>query len=392
MAPLERAERDAVGSIGHSGRLTGVAVGDALRETYTLFGSTASRDRVLGYVTGVGSLAPIARGMGEAGGSMVLRTQAMFLETQNRLLHGERLGTIDGALRAGYGDLFPAMRRPRTSEIEAVLAEGRYLEALKPHPLSAAEVRARVEAMSVPWVRKDLPDASVAAMARLTELDRLVARCDPAAPFVVDVLRGRLGDYREAPEPEPETLDDPVARTGYQLQRGFDPLLTVLPTAVLVTMFAPLGIAAGEVASDPDQLENAVRMMLKRLEHALRRFLVSKLAELYGEAWFDALPSDIRGAWRRGRQRAIDAGRRPDELIAYADIDHYRRIIEHPERWERLFEPVFRDQSAIRETLRRIAVIRNDGAHFRVVTAEDLIVLRAEGVHLATWLGIRLGD
>jgi hypothetical protein len=87
----------------------------------------------------------------------------------------------------------------------------------------------------------------------------------------------------------------------------------------------------------------------------------------------------------------IDEGRTPDELIAYADIDHYRRIIEHPDRWSAMFEPVFKDQAAIRETLRRITVIRNPGAHFRAVTVEDLIILRAEGVHLSNWLGTRLG-
>ena len=103
------------------------------------------------------------------------------------------------------------------------------------------------------------------------------------------------------------------------------------------------------------------------------------------------MPSEIRRGWAAGRQKDIDEGRPPDELIAYADIDHYRRIIEHPDRWATMFEPVFKDQAAIRETLRRIAVIRNPGAHFRTVTVEDLIILRAEGAHLAKWLGIRLG-
>jgi hypothetical protein len=283
------------------------------------------------------------------------------------------------------------MRAARNSEIEAVIAAAQS-DLLKPYPDWAAEARATFEAMTTPWVRADLPDASIEAMSRLTSLDRLIGHAAPGGADVVVELRARLGDYREGDVPAPEELNDPIARTGYQLERGFDPVLTVLPTAVLTAMFAPFHDGDQSVAVDPDHIDNAVRMMLKRLEQALRRFIVEKLRELHGDDWFDRLSSDIRRAWNNKRQGDIDAGRVPEPLIHYADIDHYRKIIERPDHWEALFEPVFKDMAAIRETLRRIAVIRNPTAHFRAVSVEDLIILRAEGAHLSRWLGIRLGS
>jgi hypothetical protein len=384
---------------GRIGQLDGVsqlatrraAIG-ALEDAYAALGMGKDRERLLGHVTGVGSLARIASGLIDHAGDMRRRTSEMLAETERLLAGGAQIGAIDGALRTGYRDLFPAMRRPRATEIEAVITATTALEALKPYPDWAAQARQRFDAISTPWVRSDLPDASIAAMARLVTLDKVVDHGRPGDSGVIEALRGRLGDYRGDDASSGDALDDPVARTGYQLDRGFDPVLTVLPTAVVAVMFAPFGASDPAVEVDPDQLENAVRMLIKRLEHALRRFIADRLQSLYGDTWFDALPSEIRRAWTAGRQRDIEAGRTPDDLIAYADFEHYRRIIEHPDRWPRLFEPVFRDQAAIRETLRRIAVIRNPGAHFRAVTLEDLIILRAEGVHLSKWLGLRLGD
>ena len=371
---------------------TGSAAMAALAETYAALGMGLNRDHVLGVLGGMGSLATIAAGLADPASDMRLRASAMFAETQSLIGSSTRPGAIDSALRAGFGDIFPGMRPPRASEIEAVMAGAGSLGEFARRQDWAAGMRRRLEELAVPWIRTDLPDASIAAMARLTSLDGLIGHASPADPDVVDALRARLGDYRDDDGPEEADLDDPVVRTGYQLERGFDPVLTVLPTALVAVMFSPFSASDQPVPVDPDHLENAVRMLLKRLEHALRKFISAKLAELHGESWFDTLPSELRRAWTAGRQKDVDEGRTPGELIDYADMEHYRRIIEHPQRWAPLFEPVFKDPAAIRETLRRIAVVRNPGAHFRAVTLEDLIVLRAEGVHLAKWLGIRLGD
>ena len=252
---------------------TGRVAMAALEESYAALG--LGRYRVLGAIASVGSFAPIATGLIVHVGAMRLRTAEMLLETQRRLDAEAVIGTIGYALRAGYGDLFPAMRAPRASEIEAVIAASRDFDAMRPYPDWAAEARARFEALTTPWVRSDLPDPSIAAMARLSALDRQVDHVAPAEAAVVEALRARLGDYRDAPDPEPETLSDPIARTGYQLDLGFDPVLTVLPTAVVASMFAPFVAADPAVPVDADALENAIRMLMKRLEQALRGFIGS---------------------------------------------------------------------------------------------------------------------
>lgn len=369
--------------------------GAAMKEIDRVYGSLGAgpdRNRLLSQLAGLGSLARIAAGLADPSTDMRNRAGSLFTDARRWQGPDTAAGAIEAHLRADYSDIFPTMRRPRRSEIEEVIALSRSMADHGSQAEALGEMRDRLVRADVPWVHDDLPDASITAMGRLGGLDGLVRAAPPAEAEVVEALRTHLGDYREGDMPDPATLDDPIARTGYQLERGFDPTLTVLPTAMVAVMFSPFAPADPAVDVDPDHVENAVRMLVKRLERALRRFIAQKLREMHGDEWFEALPSDIRRSWTAGRQRDIDGGREPDEIIAYADIDHYRKIIEHPERWERLFEPVFRDQAAIRETLRRIAVIRNPSAHFRAVTLEDLIILRAEGVHLARWLGMRLGD
>ena len=382
-----------LGTLDHvSQYATGRASASALGDAYAALGIGKDRARMLGYVAGVGSLARIAAGLGDHASVTGLRASAMFVEAQRQIDANASLDSIRGALRTGYPDLFPAMRLPRGSEIDAVIAARQQRGPIKGAVDWETGARLRLEQLATPWVLSEFPDASISAMARLGDLGHLVQHRSPSDAGVIDMLRTRLGDYRQAEAPDPEALKDPISRTAYRLEQGFDPFLTALPTAVAAVVLSPLGAELSSEEVDPDTLENLVRMMMKRLEHALRRFIVEKLESLYGERWFDELPSDIRRGWAKSRQRSIDAGRPPQELIAYADIDDYRKIIEHPDRWSRLFEPTFKDQGAIRETLRRIAPIRNDGAHFRPVTLEDLIIIRAEGIHLSRWLGAQATD
>lgn len=380
-----------LGRLG-AGYTSGSVAMKEIDRAYGALGTGRDRDHILGRLAGLGSLARIAAGLADPGTDMQRRAGSMFKDARRSVELNAGANAMEASVRADYSDLFPTMRLPRRSEIDDVIALSRTFTNSARHANALGAMRDRLVHADVPWVQEDLPAASVTAMGRLGGLGELVRASPPGEAEVVEALRTHLGDYREGDLPDPATLDDPIARTGYLLDRGFDPMLTALPTAVLAVMFSPFDSSDPVVNVDPDQIENAVRMLLKRLEKALRRFIAEKLRELHGEGWFDTLPSELRRSWTAGRQRDIDNGRAPDEIIAYADIDHYRRIIEHPERWEQLFEPVFKDQAGIRETIRRIAVVRNPGAHFRAVTVEDLIILRAEGLHLAKWLGMRIGD
>lgn len=386
-AALKEARRVAGGRIGDW--TTSSFAKTALDGLYAGSSMGGDRNRVLGHAGLLGSFSAVVNEAltlrdltgGQAG--------AAFRALRQQVEAGSTPSVIERAMRASHTAVFPAMRPPRASEIGSVI-EG-VLSELKPRPKWASEARHRLGLLPTPWVRCDLPESSLTAMTRLEALDYAVRHQDPASAELNERLMARLGDYEDDRPPAAEQIDDPIHRTGYQLERGLDPALTILPTTVLSLVFAPFDDAdAGPLRLDPDELENAVRMALKRIEHGIRRFLVERLTAAYGEDWIERLPGPMRNGWRRARQKEIDAGRQPSEPIAYADIEDYVKIIEHQDRWSELFEPVFRDVGQIRSSLRRIAVIRNPGANFRPVTLEDLIVLSAEGVHLSRWFGFHL--
>lgn len=374
-------------TIGTAGR--GSTTRSAIEEVFASIGDVG-REHLLGRIAGVGSLATIAMGLADPLGDMGLRTSRMVADAQRKMDEALGVGVFRHDLRAAHADLFPPMRAARASEFDAV-ASVLARDATLGDVGLFDRARARLETASVPWVRVDAPEASIEALSRFGRLGALVDHAPPGGGPVVAELRARLGDYRDVKQPEPEEVDDPIARTGFQLAHGFDPVLSDLPTSIVLTMFEPLGLQGEAAEADPDQVENAVRMFLKRLERALRTFIGDALRRRHGDDWLRHVPGDVRRDWERKRTREAESGRPPEPLIHYADLDHYRRIIERPRNWTELFEPVFRDQAAIRETLRRIAIVRNPNSHFRAVTVEDLIILRGEATHLSRWLGVEIG-
>lgn len=73
-------------------------------------------------------------------------------------------------------------------------------------------------------------------------------------------------------------------------------------------------------------------------------------------------------------------------MLDYADFTDYCRIIERTDNWREVFAPVFGIKVAFSETMRRLALVRNPTAHFRIVTIEDLMIFAIEACHLNRWL------
>jgi len=92
----------------------------------------------------------------------------------------------------------------------------------------------------------------------------------------------RLGLITTRREPALEALADPIAGTSYQFDQKSGSFLTVLPTEAVAAMFAPFVPSDPAVPTDPKQLKNAVRLLAKELEHALRRLIAAKLQAHYG--------------------------------------------------------------------------------------------------------------
>lgn len=107
----------------------------------------------------------------------------------------------------------------------------------------------------------------------------------------------------------------------------------------------------------------------------------------FGPRWLkQQVDGKTRERWRQRRQLDIDNDRRPGDLLSYAGFEDYRSIIDRNDNWEKVFEPIFKVRASVLETLRRLSLIRNPDAHFRVMTMDDLIELMAEERRVKRWL------
>lgn len=368
--------------------ISGLGVLAELEQLYGMAHAQREHDQVWRAIASAGSLAGLASDLAFRSELAVARGAALYATTQARLSDAIGFEALRAELRHRHADLFPPLRAPTASEIAASVEMAMTHDLLALYPDWRTRVLGTLEGLSTPWVRDDAPDVSIAAMARFQSLVGLTTLATPGEPRLGEWLRLELGDYRDAPPPPPSVAEEPVARVGYQLERGFDPQLSELPPAIVGVMFAPIVPSdASRLEPDPEQVEAAVRRMLKKIEGDLRRLIQGRLQSLAGEEWYRRVPSKVRYELERRAAADRGNGRSSEPPLHYADFDDYRRIIESPDNWAEVFAAVFGEPVIIRETLRRISVVRNPCQHFRTVTLEDMVTLRAELVHLGRWIG-----
>jgi hypothetical protein len=172
------------------------------------------------------------------------------------------------------------------------------------------------------------------------------------------------------------------------LEVGYNANLSSLPPAIIATVFGGFGGGVPRrIEADPDALESAVHQRARRLELRLRRFIEKKMMAKLGPKWSkQRVPGPTVTGWRARRQTDLDNGRTASRLFDYAGFEDYRAIIEQKDNWAEVFEPVFKVKTSILETLRRLSLIRNPDAHYRIVTIEDFLDLHTEGRRLDAWM------
>lgn len=239
-----------------------------------------------------------------------------------------------------------------------------------------------------PWVDVGNPGQSVSAYVDARALATIVEHGPPESRAVVTAVREELGDYRET-DPVPEVVSaDPVLRSAFRLEVGYNADLSSLPPAILATVFGGFGGGVPrQIEADPDALESAVHQRARRLELRLRRFIEKKMMAKLGPKWSkQRVPGKTVTGWRARRQTDLDNGRTASRLFDYAGFEDYRAIIEQKDNWTEVFEQIFKVKTSILETLRRLSLIRNPDAHYRVVTIEDFLDLHTEGRRLDAWM------
>ncbi|MER9696991.1 hypothetical protein [Mesorhizobium sp. M0146] len=314
------------------------------------------------------------------------RFNALVAETQTWRATAGSL-SLSEALHAQLPDLIPELRRATAADIA-----GAGLSSLGERFARDAARFARIqdEMLSLRrlWVDVANPGQSVAAYVDARALTTIVETGPPESRAVVTAVREELGDYRET-EAVPEVVAaDPVLRSAFRLEVGYNADLSSLPPAILAAIFAPLGGGIPRRKdADHDAIESVVHQRARRLELKLRRFIEKKMIAAAGSKWSkQRVPGDTVRRWRERRQLDLDNGRAPSRLFDYAGFEDYRAIIDQKNNWEDVFVPVFKVKSSILETLRRLSLIRNPDAHYRIVTIEDFLDLHTEGRRLDTWI------
>ena len=346
------------------------------------FAASKAIERALRDIAGVSSFT------GLLGNGGLDRTQldALVSGTQAWRAGSGSLSLI-ATLHTQLPDLVPERRRATAADF-ASAGLSRLGERFARDGARVARLQDEMLGLRRPWVDVGNPGQSVSAYVDARALATIVENGPPESRAVVTAVREELGDYRET-DPVPEVVAaDPVLRSAFRLEVGYNADLSSLPPAIIATVFG--GIGGGvprRIEADPDALESAVHQRARRLELKLRRFIEKKMIAVRGPKWSkQRVPGTTIAGWRARRQTDIDNGRTPSRLFDYAGFEDYRAIIEQKDNWAEVFEPIFKVKTSILETLRRLSLIRNPDAHYRIVTIEDFLDLHTEGRRLDAWM------
>lgn len=295
--------------------------------------------------------------------------------------------SLSATLSVQLPDLMPERRRATAADF-ARAGLSRIGERFVRDSVRLAALQEEMLGLRRPWVDVGNPGQSVSAYVDARALATIVENGPPASRAVVTAVREELGDYRDT-DPVPEVVAaDPVLRSAFRLEVGYNADLSSLPPAILATVFGRFGGGVPRrIEADPDALESAVHQRARRLELRLRRFIEKKMMAKLGPKWNkQRVPGTTVTGWRARRQTGLDNSRTASRLFDYAGFEDYRAIIEQKDNWAEVFEPIFKVKTSILETLRRLSLIRNPDAHYRIVTIEDFLDLHTEGRRLDAWM------
>jgi hypothetical protein len=346
------------------------------------FAASQAVERALRDIAGVSSFT------GLLGNGGLARTQldALVSGTQSWRAGAGSVSLI-ATLHAQLPDLVPERRRATAADF-ASAELSRLGERFVRDNARLTRVQSEMLGLRRPWVDVGNPGQSVSAYVDARALATIVENGPPESRAVVTAVREELGDYRDTDPVSEVVAADPVLRSAFRLEVGYNPDLSSLPPAIIAMVFGGFGGGVPRrIEADPDALESAVHQRARRLEIRLRRFIEKKMMAQLGPKWSkQRVPGTTVTGWRARRQTDIDNGRIPSRLFDYAGFEDYRAIIEQKDNWAEVFEPIFKVKTSILETLRRLSLIRNPEAHYRIVTIEDFLDLHTEGRRLDAWM------
>ncbi len=335
-------------------------------------------------------------GLGGFGGIAQMATDA---ERQRKLLKGpieeaRRLGLLDPTselrqsitaaveARAYYEKMF---RHPQIEEIGRLAREAMTGASLARSVLGTQDaLQAAMAGVQSPWLRIEDATVSARAFSEIVAMGRGIAARQPFGAEFADGLRPSLGDWRDMITTAAEPLIDPVLRSLFYHEQGFDPVLTDFTPAAFDESLRIAGLRDDEPEEPSEDEDGFARAryafnQLQRFEALLRRFIERVMNDAFGNDWMKhQLPAGMLDVWVDKRDKAAKAGQPKQALIDYADFAEYRQIIERKDNWNAVFKPVFGRAEDVRESFQRLFPVRIATMHARIVTQDDELLLLVE--------------
>ena len=216
---------------------------------------------------------------------------------------------------------------------------------------------------------------------------------------LTELLRIDLGDWQDRISFPKVIFNDPLARSTFYQDRGFDPALTAFPMDAFAESLDIAGLRGAppqiidlydyEEVTEEDEREaafartNAAHDRLQRFETQLRQFIDEEMIRAFGHQWTKhRIPDNMRERWIGKRETARANGEFDHPLIAYADFSDYVPIIMQKNNWDEVFKPIFRRPTFVQESFQRLYPIRKCTMHARMITQDDELYLYVETIRI----------
>ena len=256
-----------------------------------------------------------------------------------------------------------------------------------------------VDAIKTPWLNRVEASRSVAGILELQGIGNALRTLKGFEPALTAALRIDLGDWRDRITFPDSVFLDPIARTDFYVDRGFNTALTDFPEPAFhqcledaglggetldIEVFGHILLPIADPAEEAGlQRTNRCHDRLQRFERKLRQFINDAMTAQYGPDWpRKQLDPRLYESWEFKKQQAKSSGILL-MLIEFADFTDYETIICKKDHWREVFETRFRKKESVRESLQRLQPIRVTTMHARVVTKEDELFLFAEIMRLS---------
>lgn len=296
-----------------------------------------------------------------------------------------------------------SFRLPQAVEASRLLAsmqlDGGAVAAYARQQLSdVASQRDLVASISRPWMREMDAARSISALMELQGLGSALQSVQGFDSTLTAALRADFGDWRDRIAFPRSVFDDPVARTEFYVERGFNSALTDFPEEAFQESLVLFGLDVDtqDVTAWPETMHardateetafrrtNKCHNYLQRLERRLRQFIDEAMTAQYGADWpKKKLTPQMLESWEGKKSRAENSGVILTMFIEAADFTDYEAIICRKDHWREVFQGRFKRQESVRESFQRLYPIRLATMHARFVTKEDELYVLAESMRL----------